>query len=235
MANVPVFNNKDMQSLFTLENLPDPTTNLQASNKQYVDNTINQLILNRDTKDPVRVVTTTNITLASAAPNTYDGITLVLGDRIGVTGQTNAAQNGIYTITTLGTGANGVWTRSTDADSNVEVTQGLTFNVIEGTSGAGSNYLLTTANPIVLNTTNLTFIKTNIGTVKGYSTNLTSGSSSYTVTHNLNTNNTVKAIRNSTTGEDVEGVKFTLIGLNSFTADFGVTTSNNFVITVTGV
>lgn len=235
MADVIVFNNKDMQSLFTLKNLPDPTTNLEASNKQYVDNSIAQLILNRDTKDPVRVVTTTNITLASAAPNVYDGVTLALGDRIGVVSQTNQAQNGIYTVTTLGTGVNGVWTRSTDADSSAEVTQGLSFNVIEGTSGAGSVYLLTTANPIVLNTTNLTFIKTNVGTVKGYSTTLASGSSSYTVTHNLNTSNTVKSVRNVTTGEDVEGVKFTLIGVNSFTADFGVTTSDNFVITVTGV
>ncbi len=128
-----------------------------------------------------------------------------------------------------------MWTRSPDADISAEVTQGLSFNVIEGTSGAGSTYLLTTANPIVLNTTNLTFIKTNVGTVKGYSTTLSSGSSSYTVTHNLNTNNTIKAVRNSTTGEDVEGVKFTLIGLNSFTADFGESTVDNFIISVTGI
>ena len=109
------------------------------------------------------------------------------------------------------------------------------FNVAQGTNGAGSTYLLTTANPITLGTTNLTFTKTNVGNVKGYSTTLSSGSSSYTVTHNLGTNNTLKAVRDNVTGEDVEGVKFILIDTNSFTADFGVTTSNNHVITVTGV
>lgn len=229
------FNNKDYQSAFTNKNLPDPSNATDAANKQYVDNTINQLIFNRDEKDGVRVATTTNITVGSAAPNSYDGVTLALGDRIGVVGQSNQAQNGIYTITTLGTGANGVWTRSTDADASSEVTQGMCFNVAEGTAGAGSTYLLVTANPITLGTTNLVFSKTNVGTAKGYSITLTSGSSSYTVTHNLNTNNTIKSVRNASTGKDVEGVEFTLIDSNSFTANFGVSTAVNYEISVVGV
>jgi hypothetical protein len=235
MADIKTYNNKDYQSTFTNKNLPDPTNNGDAANKQYVDNTINALIFQRDQKDGVVAVATSNITLAGSAPNTLDGVTLQANDRIAVVGQSNAAQNGIYTVTTLGTGSNGTWTRATDADSNAEVNQGMCFNVAQGTNGAGSTYLLTTANPITLGTTNLTFTKTNVGTVKGYTGTLSSGSSSYTVTHNLATNNTVKAIRDSSTGEDVEGVKFTLIDTNSFTADFGVTTSNNYVITVTGV
>lgn len=235
MADIKTYNNKDYQSTFTNKNLPDPVSNGDAANKQYVDNTINALIFQRDQKDGVIAVATSNITLAGSAPNTLDGITLSSGDRIGVIGQSNAAQNGIYTVTTLGTGSNGTWTRATDADSNNEVTQGMCFNVAQGTNGAGSTYLLTTANPITLGTTNLTFTKTNVGNVKGYSTTLSSGSSSYTVTHNLGTNNTLKAVRDNVTGEDVEGVKFILIDTNSFTADFGVTTSNNHVITVTGV
>lgn len=234
-ANIPVFNNKDYQNQATNINLPDPTNAQDAANKQYVDNTINQLIFNRDEKDGVRIATTTNITLGSAAPNTYDGVSLNLNDRIGVVGQSNLAQNGIYTVTTLGTGANGVWTRSTDADSSAEVTQGMSFNVAEGTVGAGSAYLLVTPNPITLGSTNLTFTKTNVGTAKGYSTTLTSGSSSYTVTHNLNTNNTIKSVRNALTGKDVEGVEFTLIDSNSFTANFGVSTAVNYQISVVGV
>lgn len=235
MADIKTYNNKDYQNTFKNINLVDPTNAQDSATKNYVDNTINSVLFQRDEKDAVRVVTTTNITLSGGAPNSYDGVTLVAGDRIGVTGQTNASQNGIYTITTLGTGSNGTWTRSTDADSNAEVTQGMAFNVAEGTNGVGSTYLLTTANPITLGTTNLTFVKTNVGTVKGYTGTLSSGSSSYTVTHNLATNNTVKAVRDLSTGKDVEGVEFTLIDTNSFTADFGVNTAVNHQITVTGV
>jgi len=66
----------------------------------------------------VHVATTgANITLAGGAPNTLDGITLQVNDRVLVKDQTAAEQNGIYTVITLGTGANGTWTRSIDADT----------------------------------------------------------------------------------------------------------------------
>jgi type IV secretory pathway protease TraF len=108
---------------------------------------------------PCRVATTTtNITtLAGGAPNTLDGITLASGDRILVKNQTTASQNGIYTVTTLGTGANGTWTRATDADALGELVAGTMVNVSEGTVNADSVWTLTTDGAITPGTTALTF------------------------------------------------------------------------------
>jgi hypothetical protein len=109
-------------------------------------------------KETCRVATTANITtLAGGAPNTLDGVSLALGDRILVKNQSTASQNGIYYVTTLGTGANGTWTRALDADSSDEVKSGMWCYVSEGTAGGASMWVLTTANPITVGSTNLTF------------------------------------------------------------------------------
>lgn len=96
----------------------DPTNPLHAATKQYVDNSLQGL----DSKASVHAATTANIAnLATGAPNSLDGVTLAANDRILVKDQTTPAQNGIYVITTLGTGANGVWTRASDMDVWAEV------------------------------------------------------------------------------------------------------------------
>lgn len=116
------------------------------------------LINNRAFKDPVRVATTANITsLAGGAPNAVDGVTLAVNDRILVKDQTTASTNGIYVVTTLGTGANGTWTRSADADSSIEVPPGMVVSVQEGTANLDKMFMLATNGPITLGTTGLTF------------------------------------------------------------------------------
>ncbi|MGE3487442.1 MAG: hypothetical protein AB7L09_22200 [Nitrospira sp.] len=116
------------------------------------------LINNRGFKDPVRVATTANVaSLAGGAPNTLDGITLAANDRILVKDQTTGAENGIYTVTTLGTGANGTWTRATDADSSAELPPGSVLSVQEGTANGDKMFMLATNGPITLGTTALTF------------------------------------------------------------------------------
>lgn len=116
------------------------------------------LINNRAFKDPVRVATTANIaTLAGGAPNTVDGVSLAANDRVLVKDQTTGAQNGIYSVTTLGTGSNGTWTRATDADSAAELPPGSVVSVQEGTANADKMFMLATNGPITLGTTSLTF------------------------------------------------------------------------------
>ena len=111
-----------------------------------------------DVKTSVRVKTTgSNITLAGSAPNILDGVTLSASDRILVTDQSTGSQNGIYFVQTLGTGANGTWVRSLDADVSAEVTAGMFTFVEEGTANADSGWVLTTDNPITLGTTALIF------------------------------------------------------------------------------
>lgn len=113
-----------------------------------------------DFKASVRVATVgANITLAGGAPNTLDGVTLVANDRILVKDQTTGSQNGLYYVSTLGTGANGTWTRAADADGAGELTSGAIVAVEDGTTNADTQFMLTTDGPITIGTTALTFIR----------------------------------------------------------------------------
>ena len=113
-------------------------------------------IVDSDYKASCRVVTTTNITLSGGAPSSYDGINLVLNDRILVAGQSTGSQNGIYIVQTVGTGSDGTWIRSFDANASDRVTAGMTTAIEEGTY-VGKTWRLTTGNPIVLGSTSLVF------------------------------------------------------------------------------
>jgi hypothetical protein len=144
-----------------------PSADNDAANKAYVDAARSGL----DVKDSVRVATVgvlptftfaTNTITASAngALPQIDGVTLALNDRLLVKNETstNAPYNGIYVVTDLGdAGSPFVLTRAADADSNLEVTAGLFTFVEEGTTNADSGWVLTTNNPITLNTTDLAF------------------------------------------------------------------------------
>lgn len=102
-----------------------------------------------DWKQSVRAATTANITLSGA--QTIDGVSVIAGDRVLVKSQSTGSQNGIYVA------ASGAWSRATDADVSSEVTCGLTCLVEEGTANGGKPFILTTANPITLGSTSLTF------------------------------------------------------------------------------
>jgi hypothetical protein len=132
----------------------DPTAPQHFATKSYVD----AIATGLDVKASVRAKTTGNIAdLLTGAPNVVDGVSLAINDRILVTEQTTGAQNGIYVVVTVGTGADGVWARSSDADSSAEVTAGLFTFIEEGTLYADQGWVLTTNNPITLGTTALSF------------------------------------------------------------------------------
>lgn len=131
-----------------------------------------------DYKQAVRVVTTTNIVLAGSAPTTVDGVTLTANDRVLVTGQSVSSENGIYYVTTLGTGSNGTWSRSVDTNTTGELLGGTIVMVTEGTVYADTQWKLTTNDPITIGSTALTF-------VQNYSANsITAGTSNVVVTSN---------------------------------------------------
>lgn len=116
------------------------------------------LINNQVFKSPVRVATTANIaSLAGGAPNTIDGVTLAANDRVLVKDQSSGGANGIYAVTTLGTGANGTWTRATDSDVSSELPSGAIVPVQEGTTNGDKLFMLITNGPITLGTTSLSF------------------------------------------------------------------------------
>ena len=135
-----------------------PTLASHLTTKEYVDSVATGL----DVKVSVRAVSTSNVVLSGA--QSVDGVALIAGDRILVAGQSDASQNGIYVV------AAGAWARAADADNTPagEVTSGMFTFVEEGTSYSGSGWVLTTANPIVLGTTNLSFAQFSAaGTIQG--------------------------------------------------------------------
>ena len=92
-----------------------------------------------------------------------DGVALSLNDRVLIYNQTNAARNGVYTVTTVGS-ASVAWvlTRSTDTDSYGTsdpdaLGEGDAFFVREGATGAGELYVMTTSGTITFGTTNIIF------------------------------------------------------------------------------
>ena len=131
--------------------VPTPSNNTDAATKAYVD-TIKQGSI--DIKDSVRVASTANIAIASALTNgsTIDGVTVATGNRVLLKDQTDASENGIYAVV-----ASGAASRTVDANTNTLVTSGMYTYVSEGTAGNAIGFVLTTADPITLDTTNLTF------------------------------------------------------------------------------
>jgi len=144
---------------FKITGLADPVADTDGANKRYVDSARAGL----DVKASVRAASTANVTVTysatggastrgqiTAAPNTLDGVTLAANDRILLKNQTTGAQNGIWVVSTVGTGANGVWDRASDFDADAEVTAGAFAFVEEGTANSDSGWVLATNNPITI-------------------------------------------------------------------------------------
>lgn len=133
---------------FKLTNLADGSADSDAINFGQLKNYVNGW----DWKQSVRAATTADISIASA-PATIDGVTLTIGDRILVKNQVTASQNGIYQFN----GVSVALTRTDDADDDTDVTAGLTVAVEEGTAHGDQVWILTTNNPITVDTTSLQF------------------------------------------------------------------------------
>lgn len=87
-----------------------------------------------------------------------DGVAMAIGDRVLVKDQASTFQNGVYTVTTVGSGAvNWVLTRATDFDQAAEVIQYGVVLVNQGTVSAGLLYQETGAGPFTMGTTPITF------------------------------------------------------------------------------
>lgn len=102
-------------------------------------------------KGPCAVSTTANVTLSGE--QTIDGV-LTDESRVLVRNQTVPAENGIYVTST------GDWRRAKDFSRNDDVVKGTAVYVSAGATGSGL-WVLTTANPIVFDTSSLTFSNIN--------------------------------------------------------------------------
>ena len=137
-----------------LANIGTPTQATDATTKAYVDSVKQAL----DIKESCRVATEAAIsgtynngtggvgatlTYGSNGAITVDGQALILNDRVLVKNQSTATQNGVYFVSTVGSGSvAAVLTRALDADSSADVTGGLFTFVEEGSTNADAGFVL---------------------------------------------------------------------------------------------
>ena len=183
----------------------DPTTALQLATKQYVDGLVSSGI---HFHQPVRVESPTNLnatynqpggagdgvgaTLTNAgaqAALVIDGITLSVSDRVLVYTQTTQTQNGVYVVTSVGSGStNWVLTRAADANTYgiagpTTLSEGSTFFVQQGVTGAGETYTCNTQGVIVFGTTNITFTQISATQIYSAGTGLTLTGTTFSISN----------------------------------------------------
>ena len=169
-----------LSGLTTVTVTQDPTASLQLSTKQYVDNQV-ATVSNTTFHTASAAATTANLTATynngtagvgatltnsgAQAAFAVDGYTASLNDRILVKDQTTGAQNGIYTVTTLGSGStNWVLTRATDFNTvgtgpNYIETGASTF-VNGGTTWGSTSWVMNTTGTITVGSTSLVWVQT---------------------------------------------------------------------------
>lgn len=94
----------------------------------------------------------------------FDGYTPVIGDRLLIKNQASTLQNGIYSVTTVGTVIIGyVLTRTSDFNSSTNIVYGDTVAVLQGTVNANQQFTMNNQNAITVGTTAITFAQTSGG------------------------------------------------------------------------
>jgi hypothetical protein len=153
---------------YKITSLATPTADTDAANKSYVDATAQGLAIKEAVHLATAAVLPNSPAWTSTGGGTYTATTFgqlsVDGDlaldtqRILVKNQVQSEYNGIYVVTTQGDGSTyWVLTRSADANTSAEVKSGMFTFVQTGDTLANTGWVLTTDNPITLNTTGLTF------------------------------------------------------------------------------
>ena len=182
-----------------------PTNATDIVNKSYVDTIAAQGItyhtpvkyevpdttgnLNATYNNGASGVGATLTNAGALAAFTPDGVVASVNDRILIYNQTNAAQNGIYTVTTVGSGSVAwVLTRSTDTNSYglkspTALGEGDAFFVTSGNTGAGETYVCNTSGVITFGTTAITFVQVSSAQIYSAGTGLSLSGTQFSITN----------------------------------------------------
>ena len=237
----------------------NPSAALEVATKQYVDNLVSSGItyhtpvkyevpsttgnLNAIYNQPggagvgVGATLTNNGTKAAFAP---DGPTAQVGDRILIYNQTNAFENGVYTVTTVGTpdpgGTNWVLTRATDADTYGlkdpnSLGNGDAFFVTSGDTGAGETYVVNTVGTITFGTTAINFVQVSDSTLytAGNGLQLTSGTV-FSLISPVATNNGGTGLTSFTSGGAVYATSTSALTTGTLPATAGGTGQSSYAV-----
>lgn len=136
----------------SITNVLTPSATTDAANKAYVDNLYNTFPNLFKYKDEVKAMMTTNVVVSNPGTAIFDGVTLVVNDRLLLTGQTAGAENGPYIFN----GSAIALTRSLDADTFNEIAGMLIASAAGGTTNAGKVVLFTNIAGGTLGTTVIT-------------------------------------------------------------------------------
>lgn len=139
------------ESIITSKGIADFTNPSEFITKEYASALINGLSL----KKPVVLASTSGIDISSP-PAVHDGVTLEIDDRWLLKDQDIPAENGIYRYTS----SSSALVRTDDFDENSsinEVISGSYVYVKEGSANSGASFILTTPDPITVDTTDLTW------------------------------------------------------------------------------
>ncbi len=169
-------------SVTSLTLAQDPTTAFQATTKQYVDNAITAVnpatsvvaastgALTVTYLNGVSGVGATLTNAGAQAAFQIDGQSLTINQRVLIKDQSSTFQNGVYTVTVVGTGAtNWVLTRALDYDKPSDINNTGVINVLNGTVNALTGWLINSSVTTV-GTDAITYTKYNNapGTVTQY-------------------------------------------------------------------
>jgi hypothetical protein len=181
----------------------DPTTNLQLATKQYVDTLVSSGItyhtpvkyevpsgnLNATYNNGTAGVGATLTNAGALVAFTPDGTVASVNDRILIYNQTNQAENGVYVVTTVGSGAVAwVLTRASDADTYAlknpnGLGNGDAFFITSGATGVGETYVCNTVGVITFGTTAITFAQISATQIYSAGTGLTLTGTQFSITN----------------------------------------------------
>jgi len=221
----------------TVTGLPTPISGSDAASKSYVDAATTGLSAKGSSR--LASVASLSITYNNGAAGvgatltnsgafaafTLDGVSANLNDRVLVKNQTTQAQNGIYSVTTVGSGTIAwVLTRTTDFNSSSTVSEGSYTVVSEGTTNSGTLWLETGIGPFTVGTTPIIFTEMIIGPISTTLTGDVTGSGSGSIATTVTKTNGVLFALSATT--DTTNAANILSGIVS-TARLGTGTADN--------